>query len=88
MSLKDLEPDGFSEDMRFYVSNTMPIRLFAQSFWGARWAIWLSVDGLGETMIGYGSPEEALEEAENTLKAQIKKVKKDMIAMGLTLTTD
>jgi len=77
MSLKDMEPDGFSDAHRWYAHVTREGWMYVQGFALRECAVWLSVDGV-QTMIGYGDPDTALAEAEAWAAAQLEKVRKQI----------
>lgn len=74
MSIKDLEPDGFDDAARAYASMTKPADMYVQGIALRQTAVWLRIDGT-HTMIGFGEPDEALQEAEAWCADQIGKAR-------------
>jgi len=78
MPLSDLKPDGFSEEMQHYATMTRPGDMYVQGFALRQCGVWLRIDGGGNTMIGYGDPDEALAEAEAWAEKQLAKVREQI----------
>jgi hypothetical protein len=77
MSLKDMEPEGFDDAMRWYAHVTRPGRMYVQGFALRECGVWLSVDGV-QTMIGFGDHDAALAEAEAWAAEQLAKVRQQI----------
>lgn len=67
MSIRDLMPEGFSEEMAYYAQISRKARIYSQRLFGSTYAIWLEIEGGGQTMIGHGDPAAAVAEARVTL---------------------
>lgn len=78
MPLSDLKPDGFGEEMRHYATMTRPGDMYVQGFALRQCGVWLRIDGGGNTMIGYGDPDEALAEAVAWAEKQLAKVREQI----------
>lgn len=68
MSVKDLMPPGFDGDhMRYYATISRTARVCAQ---GDKFGmmVWLEIDRRERIMIGYGLPNEAIAEAQETMQ--------------------
>jgi len=83
MSLEDFKPAGFTDEMRHYAHMTRPGRMYVQGFGLRDIGVWLDVDGV-HTLIGYGTTDEALAEAEAWTADQLDKVRKDIAARLLS----
>lgn len=63
MALEDLRPDGFTEHMDTYARWSRRAKVYAQGMHHGEYAIWLTVAGGTEIMLGIGQPEDVLAEA-------------------------
>ena len=78
MAIKDLVPDGYDRLMEAFAQMRLPAKVSAQREIGGRISVWLSIYNAGQTMIGYGAPEEAIAEAEAALEAIKAQVRCDV----------
>lgn len=69
MPIADLKPEGFKDAHATYARWTLKPSLTAQGMFGGKYALWLEIESAGRTLLGYGLPEEALQEALGTLDA-------------------
>jgi hypothetical protein len=76
MSLKP--PDGFSDAMRAYAVMTRDGDMYVQGFALRQVGVWLRVYGGGDTLIGYGEPDEAMAEAEAWAEQQLARVREQI----------
>lgn len=63
MPIADLKPEGFEDAHATYARWTLKPSATAQGMWGGKYALWLEIESAGQTLLGYGLPEEALQEA-------------------------
>ena len=77
MSIKDLEPNGFTEQMRHHAAATKDWDFYSQGFFKNDIGIWLRIDGT-QTLIGYGSVDEALLEAEAAIRLKLDKLRAEL----------
>jgi hypothetical protein len=77
MSVKDLEPPGFTAQMRHHGARTKAWTVYVQGLSARDCGVWLSIDGT-QTLIGYGTPDEALAEAEKALAWAATKLRDDI----------
>ena len=91
MAIADLKPEGFEDAHATYARWTLRPSVTAQGMWAGKYALWPEIDSAGKTLIGYGCPEEALQEALATLdklKAQVTKSLTDLRAASGDLPTN
>jgi hypothetical protein len=77
MSIETIKPAGFDKAMRAYADLVKPWDMYVQGIASIECAVWLRVNGVN-TMIGCGSPDEALAEAELALSKQLENVKRQI----------
>lgn len=83
MAISDLKPEGFEDAHAVYARWTLRPSATAQGMWAGKYALWLEIDSAGKTLLGYGYPEDALQEALaklDELKAQVTKSLADLRA--------
>lgn len=83
MAIADLKPEGFEDAHAIYARWTLRPSATAQGMWAGKYALWLEIESAGKTLLGYGYPEDALQEALaklDELKAQATKSLADLRA--------
>lgn len=83
MAISDLEPEGFSPEMRTFSDFTRPWRIYTQGFALREVGVWLRIDG-AQTLLGFGTANEALAEAEAALSDALSKLRAEIARRGAT----
>lgn len=81
MSIKDLEPEGFTDQMRWHADRTKSWGFYTQGFSGTDIGVWLAIGGT-QTLVGYGTKEVALAEAEVALASALEKLRAEVARFG------